>query len=298
MNKRTLVILLLSVGFIIGCLSGVFSYVFFKRITLEAMVLPFILLLWGVSFPLLKEKKKKASVVFFSLSVLIGLIARGILSYVIHRATMEDILLYVSVGILPYMVFLPLFFPLKKERKYLIIGGIIISAIMYKMVMTYSVRYIYLYEWVSDWDGYKSVMVIGALAILLSSISKLLFDTKRNYLTYLMLLIAGICFGIENSIRLGSVGGIMGILKGSVSSPLFATMVFSLIILIFMETGEGKIQERRNIIFKDIVYQEVKPIKKRKRAVVFEVPPNVPKFKNDFTLKREIDNKNNIQNDC
>ena len=297
MNKRTLVILS-SVGFVIGCLSGVFSYVFFKRITLEAMVLPFILLLWGVSFPLLKEKKKKASVVFFSLSVLIGLIARGILSCVIHRATMEDILLYVSVGILPYMVFLPLFFPLKKNRKYLIIGGIVISAIMYNEVLAYSVRYIYLYEWVSDWDGYKSVMVIGALAILLSSISKLLFDTKRNYLTYLMLLIAGICFGIENSIRLGSVNGIMGILKGTVSSPLFATMVFSLIILIFMETEEGKIQERRNIIFKDIVYQEVKPIKKRKRAVVFEVPPNVPKFKNDFTLKREIDNKNNIQNDC
>ena len=262
------------------------------------MVLPFILLLWGVSFPLLKEKKKKASVVFFSLSVLIGLIARGILSYVIHRATMEDILLYVSVGILPYMVFLPLFFPLKKNRKYLIIGGIVISAILYNVVLAYSVRYIYLYEWVSDWDGYKSVMVIGALAILLSSISKLLFDTKRNYLSYLLLLIAGICFGIENSIRLGSVGGIMGILKGTVSSPLFATMLFSLIILILMETEEGKIQERRNIIFKDIVYQEVKPIKKRKRAVVFEVPPNVPKFKNDFTLKREINNKNNIQNDC
>lgn len=297
MNKRTLVILS-SVGFIIGCLSGVFSYVFFKRITLEAMVLPFILLLWGVSFPLLKEKKKKASVVFFSLSVLIGLIARGILSYVIHRATMEDILLYVSVGILPYMVFIPLYFPLKKNRKYLIIGGIVISAIMYNVVLAYSVRYIYLYEWVSDWDGYKSVMVIGALAILLSSISKLLFDTKRNYLTYLLLLIAGICFSIENSIRLGSVNGIMGILKGTVSSPLFATMVFSLIILIFMETEEGKIQERRNIIFKDIVYQEVKPIKKRKRAVVFEVPPNVPKFKNDFTLKKESDNKNNLQNDC
>ena len=297
MNKRTLVILS-SVGFIIGCLSGVFSYVFFKRITLEAMFMPFILLLWGVSFPLLKEKKKKASVVFFSLSVLIGLIARGILSYVIHRATMEDILLYVLVGILPYMVFLPLFFPLKKNRKYLIIGGIVISAIMYNVVLTYSVRYIYLYEWVSDWNGYKSVMVIGALAILLSSISKLLFDTKRNYLSYLLLLIAGICFGIENSIRLGSVNGIMGILKGTVSSPLFATMLFSLIILIYMETEEGKIQERRNIIFKDIVYQEVKPIKKRKRAVVFEVPPNVPKFKNDFTLKREIDNKNNIQNDC
>ena len=297
MNKRTLVILS-SVGFIIGCLSGVFSYVFFKRITLEAMVLPFILLLWGVSFPLLKEKKKKASVIFFSISVLIGLIARGILSYVIHRATMEDILLYVSVGILPYIVFLPLFFPLKKNRKYLIIGVIVISAIMYNVVLAYSVRYIYLYEWVSDWDGYKSVMVIGALAILLSSISKLLFDTKRNYLTYLMLLIAGICFGIENSIRLGSVGSIMGILKGTVSSPLFATMLFSLIILILMETEEGKIQERRNIIFKDIVYQEVKPIKKRKRAVVFEVPPNVPKFKNDFTPKREIDNKNNLQNDC
>ena len=64
-----------------------------------------------------------------------------------------------------------------------------------------------------------------------------------------------------------------------------------------METNKEKEYERRNIIFKDIVYQELKPIKKRKRIITFEVPPNVPKFKYDLTNKKESEIINNKQSD-
>ena len=70
MNKRTLVILS-SVGFVIGCLSGVFSYVFFERITLEAVILPVVLVFLGVSLSFLKEDKKKISLVFFFISLIL-----------------------------------------------------------------------------------------------------------------------------------------------------------------------------------------------------------------------------------
>ena len=45
------------------------------------------------------------------------------------------------------------------------------------------------------------------------------------------------------------------------------------------------------------MYQELKPIKKRKRIITFEVPPNVPKFKYDLTHKMESENINNEQSD-
>ena len=73
--------------------------------------------------------------------------------------------------------------------------------------------------------------------------------------------------------------------------------IFSFTIFVIMETNKEKEYERRNIIFKDIVYQELKPIKKRKRIITFEVPPNVPKYKYDLTHKMVNENINNEQSD-
>ncbi|MGN1191010.1 MAG: hypothetical protein ACI4SL_11525 [Candidatus Ornithospirochaeta sp.] len=102
---------------------------------------------------------------------------------------------------------------------------------------------------------------------------------------------------MENAIRLGSSSDLLGVIKGTVSSQMFWWMIFSFIIFFFLETKKEKEYERRNIIFKDIVYQELKPIKKRKRIVTFEVPPNVPKFKHDLTHEKESEGINNRQND-
>ena len=296
MNKRTLVILS-SVGFIIGCLSGVFSYVFFERITLEAVILPFVLVFLGVSLSFLKEDKKKISLVFFFISLILYLGCRGYLSAVIHKAETKDAILYMVIGLIPFFLLSPFFFNVKKNRSIYVIISLFCSLILFKLVLDYTTRYIYLYEWTSDHSASKTMLTVGSGFIFVAVLSKLIFDTKRNYLSYFSILAGGMCYGIENSIRLSSYSDLLGIIKGSLSSSFTWWMMFSFIIFIILETKKEREFERRNIIFKDIVYQELKPIKKRKRIITFEVPPNVPKFKHDFTLEKKNEIINNEQND-
>ena len=296
MNKRTLVILS-SVGFVIGCLSGVFSYVFFERITLEAVILPFVLVFLGVSLSFLKEDKKKISLVFFFISLILYLGCRGYLSAVIHKAETKDAILYMVIGLIPFFLLSPFFFNVKKNRSIYVIISLFCSLILFKLVLDYTTRYIYLYEWTSDHSTSKTMLTVGSGFIFVAVLSKLIFDTKRNYLSYFSILAGGMCYGIENSIRLSSYSDLLGIIKGSLSSSFTWWMMFSFIIFIILETKKEREFERRNIIFKDIVYQELKPIKKRKRIITFEVPPNVPKFKHDFTLEKKNEIINNEQND-
>ena len=296
MNKRTLVILS-SVGFVIGCLSGVFSYVFFERITLEAVILPFVLVFLGVSLSFLKEDKKKISLVFFFISLILYLGCRGYLSAVIHKAETKDAILYMVIGLIPFFLLSPFFFNVKKNRSIYVIISLFCSLILFKLVLDYTTRYIYLYEWTSDHSASKTMLTVGSGFIFVAVLFKLIFDTKRNYLSYFSILAGGMCYGIENSIRLSSYSDLLGIIKGSLSSSFTWWMMFSFIIFIILETKKEREFERRNIIFKDIVYQELKPIKKRKRIITFEVPPNVPKFKHDFTLEKKNEIINNEQND-
>ena len=276
MNKRTLVILS-SVGVGIGCLSGVFSYVFFERITLEAVILPFVLVFLGVSLSFLKEDKKKISLVFFFISLILYLGCRGYLSAVIHKAETKDAILYMVIGLIPFFLLSPFFFNVKKNRSIYVIISLFCSLILFKLVLDYTTRYIYLYEWTSDHSASKTMLTVGSGFIFVAVLSKLIFDTKMNYLSYFSILAGGMCYGIENSIRLSSYSDLLGIIKGSLSSSFTWWMMFSFIIFIILETKKEREFERRNIIFKDIVYQELKPIKKRKRIITFEVPPNMPK---------------------
>ena len=238
MNKKTIITLTIS-SFLIGCLSTIFSFIFFKRITLEAVILPFVLLLLAFSFSFLKEEKKKKALLFF------------------------------------FTV--------------LLIYTLLITKISYD----YSVRYVYLYQWASDWDGYKLALLTASISSSGALLAKAIFDTKRNYLSYLLILSSAISYGVGDAIVIGSYPGIMKTINGILSSYSFYLMIYSFIIFVFMETKKEKEHEKRNIFFKDIVYQELKPIKKRKRIITFEVPPNVPKFKNDLTLKKESEEINN-----
>ena len=217
MNKRTLVILS-SVGFVIGCLSGVFSYVFFERITLEAVILPFVLVFLGVSLSFLKEDKKKISLVFFFISLILYLGCRGYLSAVIHKAETKDAILYMVIGLIPFFLLSPFFFNVKKNRSIYVIISLFCSLILFKLVLDYTTRYIYLYEWTSDHSASKTMLTVGSGFIFVAVLSKLIFDTKRNYLSYFSILAGGMCYGIENSIRLSSYSDLLGIIKGSLSS--------------------------------------------------------------------------------
>ena len=296
MNKKVVLSLTITV-FIIGCFSALFSFLFFKNISLEAFVLPFILLLLGLSLSLLKYNRKKISLILYISSLVIYLVERSIISILGHKATLGDSILYIVIGIIPFLLFIPFFFDYKRKRSLFVLGSIVISLIMIKLVWNYSVRYVYLYEWVADWNAYKLATMIGSISLLLALVSKLAVEGKRNYLTYLLIIASGVSYGVGNAIKLGSYPEFMGIIKGIITSESFWSMIISFIIFVILETNKEKEYERRNIIFKDIVYQELKPIKKRKRIITFEVPPNVPKFKYDLTHQKESENINNEQSD-
>ena len=294
MNKKVILSLTIS-GFLIGCFSALFSFLFFKNVSLEAFVLPFILLLEGLSLSLLKDNRNNLSLILYISSLVIYLVERSIISIQGHKATLGDSILYIVIGIIPFLLFIPFFFDYKRKRSLFVLGSIVISIVMIKLVWNYSVRYVYLYEWVSDWNAYKLATMIGAISLLLALVSKLAVESKRNYLTYLLIIVSGVSYGVGNAIKLGSYPDFMGIIKGIITSESFWSMIFSFIIFVFLEANKEKEYERRNIIFKDIVYQELKPIKKRKRIITFEVPPNVPKFKYDLTHQKESENINNEQ---
>ena len=296
MNKKVVFSLTIS-GFLIGCFSALFSFLFFKNVSLEAFVLPFILLLEGLSLSLLKDNRNNLSLILYISSLVIYLVERSIISIQGHKATLGDSILYIVIGIIPFLLFIPFFFDYKRKRSLFVLGSVVISLIMIKLVWNYSVSYVYLYEWVSDWNAYKLATMIGAISLLLALVSKLAVESKRNYLTYLLIIVSRVSYGVGNAIKLGSYPDFLGVIKGCMSSVLFWGMLFSLIIFVTMETNKEKEYERRNIIFKDIVYQELKPIKKRKRIITFEVPPNVPKFKYDLTHKKESEIINNKQSD-
>ena len=296
MNKKVILSLTIS-GFLIGCFSALFSFLFFKNISLEAFVLPFILLLEGLSLSLLKYNRKKISLILYVASLIIYLVERGVIAIVGHKAAIGDSIQYILLGIIPFLLFIPFFFDYKRKRSLFVLGSVVISLIMIKLVWNYSVRYVYLYEWVADWNAYKLAIMIGSISLLLALVSKLAVESKRNYLTYLLIIVSGVSYGVGNAIKLGSYPDFMGIIKGIITSESFWSMIFSFIIFVILETNKEKEYERRNIIFKDIVYQELKPIKKRKRIITFEVPPNVPKFRYDLTRQKENENINNEQND-
>ena len=296
MNKKVILSLTIT-GFIIGCFSALFSFLFFKNISLEAFVFPFILLLLGLSMSLLKDNRKNLSFILYVFSLIICIAERGIIAMVGHKATTGDSILYILIGMVPFLIFIPFFFDYKRKRSLFVLGSIVISLVMMKYVWEYSVRYVYLYEWVSDWNAYKLAIMLGSISLLLALVSKLAVESKRNYLTYLLIIASGVSYGVGNAIKLGSYTEFMGIIKGIITSESFWSMIFSFIIFVILETNKEKEYERRNIIFKDIVYQELKPIKKRKRIITFEVPPNVPNFKYDLTHKMENENINSEQSD-
>ena len=296
MNKKVILSLTVS-GLIIGCFPAFFSFLFYKKIDVEAFVLPLILSFVSLSLSEAKEKNRKLSLLFFVISILICLIERGVISLSVHKGAIGDSAIFILIGAIPFFLFTPFFIDIKKNRSLLVFSSILIGLMAILCVWHYSVRYVYLYEWVSDWNAYKTSIMLGSIAITLAVIAKLSFDTKRNYLSYLLVITSGICYGVGNAIKLDSYPDFIGVIEGCLASVLFWGMLFSLIILVTMETNKEKEYERRNIIFKDIVYQELKPIKKRKRIITFEVPPNVPKFKYDLTHKMESENINSEQSD-
>lgn len=296
MNKRSLLTLSLF-AFFIGTLCLALCYLFFGMIRIEDIVLPLALGLVGASVATKKSGGKALALSLLVVALLLTILNRGAVSVFDHKAKILDAFVYIIYGLLPFFALIPFYWEVKEHKGLSSIVVLILFAILFMTEERYTGVYSYLYEFSPNYSSSLYTARVAIIALGCATLSEVFFDTERNYLSYFLLLIAALSFGLNGAIFLSLEGGAVEYLKGMISTPYWWWMIFDLIIYSYFETSAKKKSERRNIIFKDMVYQEVKPLKKRVRKITFEIPPNVPKFKNDLTLKKESENINNEQND-
>ena len=114
MNKKAILSLTVS-GLIIGCFPAFFSVLFYKKIDVEAFVLPLILSFVSLSLSEAKEKNRKLSLLFFVISLLICLIERGVISLSVHKGTIGDSAIFILIGAIPFFLFTPFLIDIKKK---------------------------------------------------------------------------------------------------------------------------------------------------------------------------------------
>ena len=114
MNKKVILSLTVS-GLIIGCFPAFFSFLFYKKIDVEAFVLPLILSFVSLSLSEAKEKNRKQSLLFFVISLLICLIERGVISLSVHKGTIGDSAIYILIGAIPFFFFFSFLIIIKKN---------------------------------------------------------------------------------------------------------------------------------------------------------------------------------------
>ncbi len=127
--------------------------------------------------------------------------------------------------------------------------------------------YAYLYRNISDYSSYLTYSTFLALALMLTALSELVFNTKKNYLSD-GLLLSAVCFSYLSAEREGEEEAFL--------SPYVLIMLLILFIYIAREEKVRYTPEVRKIVLSTLRTQEIEPLKRKKKPRVYEIPPNVP----------------------
>ena len=212
-------------------------------------------------------------------------------SIAVHGAKGSDTVVFVIYTLFPYFSLIPLYICRKRKGWISLTLGALISLSLLFVTSSYLNRYSFLYELNGNYSLYSEIGKYSFLFLAVGVLSLLFFQTDRNYLNYGMILLSIVLLAPMESYRIGE-----GLLLSFLSSSRL--MILTLVLLVYVISEKKVIikSERRNIVFKNMVYEEVKPLKKRPRKPKFEVPPNVPVFRVNLTYKTRNDSINNEQN--
>lgn len=139
-------------------------------------------------------------------------------------------------------------------------------------VLTYSALrktvndWYYLYLQVDDYPSFMFYSKITFIFTFLVVISEEIFRTERNYLSAFFLLAAAFSsFLTEKAFHFQAVS-------------CEQALLYILILLIYMgrKTERIKKGEKRSITFSSISFENLEPLRKKKKPGVYEIPPNVP----------------------
>ena len=262
------------------------------RMERACIILPLSALVLSFSLIALKRGKSLISLALYLLDLLIVASVSLSTSITVHGAKGSDTVVFVIYTLVPYFSLIPLYICRKRKGWISLTLGALFSLPLLLVSFSYLNRYSFLYELNGNYSLYSELGKYSFLFLSVGVLSLLFFKTDRNYLHYGMLLLSIVLLAPMESCRIGE-----GLILSVLSSPRIMTLSLVLIVYVISEKKVIRKSERRNIVFKDMVYEEVKPLKKRPRKPKFEVPPNVPVFRVNLTQKYENDSINNKQGD-
>lgn len=262
------------------------------RMERASLFLPLSALIIGFSLIALKRGKTLISLVLYLVDLILVASVSLSTSLTVHGAKGSDTVVFVIYTLVPYFSLIPLYICKKRKGWISLTLGALLSLSLLFVTSRYLNRYSFLYELNGNYTVYSELGKYSFLFLSVGVLSLLFFKTDRNYLNYGMLLLSIALLAPMESYRIGE-----GLLLSFLSSSRIMTLTLVLLVYVISEKKVIRKSERRNIVFKNMVYEEVKPLKKRPRKPKFEVPPNVPVFRDNLTHKSDYDIINNEQID-
>lgn len=208
-----------------------------------------------------KDNRRKA--VILLITALIYSALAFIEAFVIDNAPVRASLIY-ALSFLFYL--LPLTAVTFRRRTAATLSAIHLAVTLPFLRSTVG-TYMYLYRSVPDYPSYLAYSTFLALTLILTVVSELLFNTKRNYLS-LSLLFAAFCFSVLSASKEG--------MEQPLLSPV--SLIILLILFTYMARGEREryTPEVRRIVLTSMETQEIKHLRRKRKPRVYEIPPNVP----------------------
>ena len=262
------------------------------RMERASIILPLSALALSFSVISLKRGKTLISLVFYLVDLILVASVSLSTSITVHGAKGSDTVIFVIYTLVPYFSLIPLYICRKMKGWISLTLGALLSLSLLFVTSSYLNRYSFLYELNGNYSLYSELGKYSFFFLSVGVLSLLFFKTDRNYLNYGMLLLSIVLLAPMESYRIGE-----GLLLSFLSSSRIMILTLVLLVYVISEKKVIRKSERRNIVFKNMVYEEVKPLKKRPRKPKFEVPPNVPVFRANLTHKSDNDIINNEQID-
>ena len=261
------------------------------RMERASIILPLSALALSFSVISLKRGKTLISLVFYLVDLILVASVSLSTSITVHGAKGSDTVIFVIYTLVPYFSLIPLYICRKMKGWISLTLGALLSLSLLFVTSSYLNRYSFLYELNGNYSLYSELGKYSFFFLSVGVLSLLFFKTDRNYLNYGMLLLSIVLLAPMESYRIGE-----GLLLSFLSSSRIMILTLVLLVYVISEKKVIRKSERRNIVFKNMVYEEVKPLKKRPRKPKFEVPPNVPVFRANSTHKTRNDSISNEQN--
>ena len=290
MSRRRVLFLVISMLFLSFIPLSVSLYL--GRMERACIILPLSALALSFSLIALKKGKTLISLVLYLVDLILVASVSLSTSLTVHGAKGSDTVVFVIYTLFPYFSLIPLYICRKRKGWISLTLGALLSLPLLLVAFSYLNRYSFLYELNGNYSLYSELGKYSFLFLTVGVLSLLFFKTDRNYLNYGMILLSIVLLAPMESCRIGE-----GLLLSFLSSSRIMILTLVLLVYVISEKKVIRKSERRNIVFKDMVYEEVKPLKKRPRKPKFEVPPNVPVFRVKLTQKHENDSLNNEQID-